>query len=142
MRGVPDRPGVASDLFTALADQNISVDVIVQLAPAAGHTDLAFTVARTDHPKALRISKDVAQKVGASAVESDEKIAKVSIVGAGMRSHSGVAAKMFSMLAKDGINIQMISTSEIKVSCVIDEKYCELAVRTLHDGFGLGKPSA
>jgi len=139
IRGVPDRPGVAATVFTSLADANISVDVIVQNTAHNGTTDLNFTVQRTDFAKAMKITKDVADKTGAAAVEGDEKIAKVSIVGAGMRSHAGVAARMFSMLGQDNINIQMISTSEIKVSCVIDEKYCELAVRTLHDGFGLGK---
>ncbi|MEW5848289.1 MAG: aspartate kinase [Myxococcota bacterium] len=141
VRSVPDAPGVAAQIFTALADANISVDVIVQNASAAGHTDLTFTVGRTDHKKAMRITEEVAKQIGARAVEGDEKVAKISIVGAGMRSHAGVAAQMFRLLAKEGINIQMISTSEIKVSCVVDEKYCELAVRTLHDGFGLDKPT-
>ncbi|MBI5497822.1 MAG: aspartate kinase [Deltaproteobacteria bacterium] len=139
VRAVPDKPGVAARLFGALAEANISVDVIVQTASVDHRTDLSFTVPRSDHAKALKLSGEVATAVGASGVESDERIGKVSIVGAGMRSHAGVAAQMFDLLAREGVNIQMISTSEIKVSCVIDEKYTELAVRALHDGFGLGK---
>lgn len=137
IRAVPDRPGVASQIFGALAEANISVDVIVQMASVHGKTDLSFTVPRTDHAKALKLVTDVSQRLEAGAVESDERIGKVSIVGAGMRSHAGVAAKMFDLLARENVNIQMITTSEIKVSCVVEEKYTELAVRALHDGFGL-----
>jgi aspartate kinase len=136
--GIPDQPGVAARLFTALADAHINVDIIVQPNPVDGKTDVSFTVGRTDHHKALKLTQEIAQSLGARGVDSQERIAKVSIVGAGMRSHAGVAARMFSMLAKENINIQAISTSEIKVSCIVDEKYAELAVRTLHDGFGLG----
>jgi aspartate kinase len=136
--GIPDKPGVAAQLFTDLAEANISVDVIVQNVAHHGVTDLSFTIARTDANKAMRIVDQAANRLGATGIESDDRIAKVSIVGAGMRSHAGVAARMFTMLAQEGINILMISTSEIKVSCVIDQKYTELAVRTLHDGFGLG----
>lgn len=136
--GVPDQPGVAGRIFTALADANISVDVIVQPPQVQGKTDVSFTVAKADLDKTLALIGPLAQSMGARGVESDLRIAKVSIVGAGMRSHAGVAARMFRMLASENINIQVITTSEIKVSCLIDEKYTELAVRTLHEGFNLG----
>jgi len=136
---VPDKPGIAAKLFSPLSDANITVDMIIQNVSHEGYTDLTFTVPRADFKKALKIVEDAAAKVGASGVESNETIAKVSIVGVGMRSHSGVASKMFSTLSAEGINIQMISTSEIKVSCVIDDKYTELAVRVLHEAFGLAK---
>jgi aspartate kinase len=136
---VPDKPGIAAQLFSPLSDANISVDMIIQNVSHEGSTDLTFTVPRTDFKKALKIVEDAAAKIGAAGVESNQAIAKISIVGVGMRSHSGIASKMFSTLAAEGINIQMISTSEIKVSCVIDDKYTELAVRVLHDAFGLEK---
>lgn len=139
LQGVPDKPGIATKIFTPLADANINVDMIVQNVSAEGHTDLTFTVPKSDFKKALEIVKNTAKDIEARNVIADENIAKVSVVGVGMRSHSGVAAKMFDLLSKEGINIMMISTSEIKVSCVIDNKYTELAVRVLHDGFGLGK---
>lgn len=135
---IPDKPGIATGIFTPLSDANIIVDVIIQNISTKGLTDITFTVPRTDFKKALKIVEETAQKIGAGGVISDEKVAKVSIVGVGMRSHSGVASKMFGALSAEGINIQMISTSEIKVSCVIDDKYAELAVRVLHDAFGLG----
>ncbi|MFA5701168.1 MAG: aspartate kinase [Desulfuromonas sp.] len=135
---IPDKPGIAASIFTPLSDANIIVDVIIQNVSTKGLTDITFTVPRTDFKKALKIVEETAQKMGAGGVTSDEKVAKVSIVGVGMRSHSGVASKMFGALSAEGINIQMISTSEIKVSCVIDDKYAELAVRVLHDAFGLG----
>lgn len=137
--GIPDRPGIASKLFTPISEANINVDMIVQNISAEGHTDLTFTVPKSDFKKALEIVKKIAKDIEARNVVADENIAKVSVIGVGMRSHSGIAAKMFDLLSKEGINIMMISTSEIKVSCVIDTKYTELAVRVLHDGFGLGK---
>lgn len=137
--GIPDRPGIASKLFTPISEANINVDMIVQNISAEGHTDLTFTVPKGDFKKALEIVKKIAKDIEARNVVADENIAKVSVIGVGMRSHSGIAAKMFDLLSKEGINIMMISTSEIKVSCVIDTKYTELAVRVLHDGFGLGK---
>ncbi len=136
---VPDKPGIAAQLFSPLSEANITVDMIIQNVSHEGFTDLTFTVPRADFKKALKIVEESAAKVGAAGVDSNESIAKVSIVGVGMRSHSGVASKMFSTLSAEGINIQMISTSEIKVSCVIDDKYTELAVRVLHDAFGLAK---
>ncbi|MDY0211851.1 MAG: aspartate kinase [Desulfuromonadaceae bacterium] len=135
---IPDKPGIAASIFSPLSDASISVDVIIQNISTKGLTDITFTVPRTDLKKTLKIVEETAQKIGAGGVTSDEKVAKVSIVGVGMRSHSGVASKMFSTLSAEGINIQMISTSEIKVSCVIDDKYAELAVRVLHEAFELG----
>jgi aspartate kinase len=138
---VPDRPGVAARLFTPLSEKNILVDMIIQNASIQGHTDLTFTVSRKDIREAKRIISDVIKEVGADKVEVDDNVAKVSIIGVGMISHSGVAAKMFSTLAKEGINIMMISTSEIKISCVVEAKYAELAVTILHDAFGLERAS-
>jgi aspartate kinase len=136
---VPDKPGIASQLFSPLSHANITVDMIIQNVSHEGYTDLTFTVPRTDFKKALKIVEETAGQIGAGGVASDENIAKVSIVGVGMRSHSGIASKMFQTLSQEGINIQMISTSEIKVSCIIDSKYTELAVRVLHDAFGLSR---
>ncbi len=139
---VPDVPGVAAKLFKPIADANIVVDMIIQTSSTEkGGADLAFTVPKTDFSKALQIVKEGVKQIGGKEVLSDENIAKVSIIGVGMRSHSSVAAQMFSALAREGINIQMISTSEIKISCVIDSKYTELAVRALHDAFELDKPT-
>lgn len=135
--GVPDRPGVASKIFTPLADANIVVDMIVQNVSHEGHTDMTFTTAKVDAKKAYRLMEKVAFELGAKLVAVDEDIAKISMVGSGMRSHSGIATKMFTILCDEGINIEMISTSEIKISCVIKEKYGELAVRALHTAFGL-----
>ncbi|MBI4229067.1 MAG: aspartate kinase, partial [Deltaproteobacteria bacterium] len=135
---VSDQPGIAAKLFNPLADEGIVVDMIVQNVSTEGYTDMTFTVPRTDFKKAIRITEGVATELGAKAVTSDDRIAKVSLVGVGMKTHSGIASKMFSVLAREGINIMMISTSEIKISCVIDEKYTELAVRTLLDEFELG----
>ena len=129
---VPDRPGLAAKILTPIANAHIVVDMIIQNASEEGFTDLTFTVPRTDHQKALAMVKEVAAEIGAGGVTSNTSIAKVSVVGLGMRSHAGVAARMFQVLAQEGINIQMISTSEIKVSAVIDAKYTELAVRSLH----------
>jgi aspartate kinase len=136
---VPDRPGVAARLFTPLSEKNIVVDMIIQNASIQGHTDLTFTVSRKDIREATRIISEVVRDVGAEKLEVDDNVAKVSIIGVGMISHSGVAARMFQTLAREGINIMMISTSEIKVSCVVEAKYTELAVTVLHDAFGLGK---
>ncbi len=138
---VPDRPGVAARLFTPLSEHNILVDMIIQNASIQGHTDLTFTVSRKDIREATRIISEVVQEVGAEKLEVDDNVAKVSIIGVGMISHSGVAARMFETLAREGINIMMISTSEIKISCVVEAKYTELAVTVLHDAFGLGKES-
>lgn len=139
VRRLPDHPGVASQLFMPLSEANINIDVIIQNISADGFTDLTYTVPRPDLTKALRIVEKTAKALGAAKVESDEKIAKVSVVGVGMRSHSGVAARMFSTLAQEKINIQMISTSEIKISVVIDEEELEKAVRALHKAFELEK---
>lgn len=133
--GVPDRPGIAAEIFGQLAKDNINVDMIIQNVSIQDKTDLSFTVQKTDLLRAMESCKKIAEKIGAERVVSDEDIAKVSIVGVGMKSHAGVAAKMFELLAANNINIQMISTSEIKISCVIDEKFSELAVRVLHDAF-------
>jgi aspartate kinase len=135
--GVPDVPGVAAKVFGPIGDAGIIVDMIVQTARPDGKADLTFTVPRTDFKQALEIVKKVAEELKAERVEGDDTIAKVSIIGAGMRTHPGVATKMFETLAKHGINIMMISTSEIKISCVIDEKFTELAVRALHEAFQL-----
>ncbi len=133
--GVPDRPGLAAQVFGRIAGGGIVVDMIIQNASADGTTDLTFTVPRGDYEKALGMLQSQQASLGARGVASDTKVAKVSIVGLGMRSHAGVAARMFEVLAAEGINIQMISTSEIKISVVVDEKYTELAVRALHDAF-------
>ncbi|WP_257456637.1 aspartate kinase [Archangium lipolyticum] len=140
--GVPDTPGVAAKIFGALDAQNIVVDLIVQTASRDGRTDLSFTVGKTDLVKAKEIVERVSKEIHAGGLETDGDVAKVSIVGVGMRNHSGVAAKMFQVLASEGINIQLISTSEIKVSCLIQSKYTELAVRALHTAFGLDKAPA
>lgn len=136
---VPDRPGIAHRLFGSIADANITVDMIIQNISKRGLTDITFTVIKSDLLKATNIVGEIAREIGAKDVTTDENIAKVSIVGTGMRSHSGVASTMFGALAKEGINIMMISTSEIKISCVIESKYTELAVRALHDAFQLDK---
>jgi aspartate kinase len=138
--GVPDKPGIAARLFKGIADANIVVDMIVQNISSDGKaTDISFTVPKTDSKKALKLTEDIAKGLEARGVDLREDIAKISVVGVGMRTHSGVAAQMFDTLAKHGINIMAISTSEIKVSCLIDAKYTELAVRVLHDAFELAK---
>ena len=134
---VPDRPGIAAQVFGALGAQGIVVDMIVQNISRDGFTDISFTLPRADRARAEQVLDRQAQDIGAAGVAADDRIAKVSIVGVGMRSHAGVAAQMFSTLSREGINIQMISTSEIAVSCVIEDKYTELAVRALHDSFNL-----
>jgi aspartate kinase len=135
--GVPDRPGVAAGLFKPLAENNISVDMIIQNVSESGVTDISFTVRKEDMARARKLTDKIAKELDADRVIYDDKIVKVSVVGLGMRSHAGVASKVFETLASGGINIQMISTSEIKVSCVVDEKYGELAIRLLHEAFGL-----
>jgi len=132
---VPDKPGVAAKLFKALGDKNIVVDMIVQNVSHNGYTDISFTVNKTDADYAEEIAKEVAKEIGAEGVERNDKIAKISVVGLGMKTHAGTAGKMFEVLYKEGINIYAISTSEIKISCLIDEKYAELAVRALHEAF-------
>ncbi|HHH36478.1 MAG TPA: aspartate kinase [Gammaproteobacteria bacterium] len=140
--GVPDQPGVASRILGPVADAGIEVDMIVQNIAEDSTTDFTFTVHRNDYARALGILQDVARDLKAREVNGDDKIVKISLVGVGMRSHAGIASRMFKALADEGINIRMISTSEIKVSVVVDEKYLELGVRALHEAFGLGEPNA
>lgn len=135
--GVPDKPGIAYQILGPVADANVDVDMIIQNVGHDGTTDFSFTVNRPDYDKAIKILEGVQAHIGARAIQGDRTMAKVSIVGVGMRSHPGVASRMFRTLAEEGINIQMISTSEIKISVAIDEKYLELAVRVLHRAFGL-----
>ncbi|MDP2783951.1 MAG: aspartate kinase [Sulfurimicrobium sp.] len=139
--GVPDRPGIAYQILGPVAEANIDVDMIIQNVGADGTTDFTFTVHRNEYAKAIGILKGVQAHIGAREIVGDDKIAKVSVVGVGMRSHVGIASAMFRTLAEEGINIQMISTSEIKISVVIDEKYMELAVRVLHKAFNLDESS-
>lgn len=134
---VPDKPGIAAKILGPIGEAGIIVDMIIQNPETDGKTDLTFTIPSGNYREAMEIEKKVAREIGAEDIFGDENIAKVSITGVGMRSHYGVAAKMFSALAKENINIQMITTSEIRVSCVIEEKYTELAVRALHKAFGL-----
>ena len=136
---VPDKPGVASKIFTPISDAHIVVDMIIQNTSSDGSTDLTFTIPKGDLKKAMKLVKKTADEIKAQSVMADENIVKVSIVGAGMVSHAGVASKMFTALAKENINILMISTSEIKISCVVEAKYGELAARVLHQAFGLEK---
>jgi aspartate kinase len=139
--GVPDKPGVAYQLLGPIADANIEVDMIIQnIAPDGGTTDFTFTVNRGDYRRALEILSRTAEELGAREVTGDDKIVKISLVGVGMRSHAGIASTMFEALAKEGVNIRMISTSEIKISVVVDERYLELGVRTLHEAFDLAQP--
>mgnify|MGYP001578027250 CR=1 FL=1 len=135
--GVPDKPGIAFKILGPIADANIEVDMIVQNVGEDNTTDLTFTVNRNDFENALDILKNTAVEMDARDVKGDKRIVKISVVGVGMRSHAGIASEMFKALADEGINIQMISTSEIKISVVVDEKYLELGVRTLHSAFGL-----
>ncbi|WP_417912771.1 aspartate kinase [Candidatus Electronema sp. TJ] len=139
IKGVPDQPGVASKIFQPISNAGILVDMIIQNTREGQLTDITFTVLRTDYARTMEMLKKTAADVGAESVTSDESIAKISIVGVGMRNHSGVASTMFQVMANEGINIMMIATSEIKVSCVIAEKYTELAVRSLHTAFALDK---
>ncbi len=137
LKKVPDQPGVAAKIFTPIAESGIVVDMIIQNTRASGQTDLTFTVPKDSHTVAMQIENKVAQEIGAESVVGDLNIAKVSVIGVGMKNHSGVASIMFNTLAKENINITMISTSEIRISCIIEEKYTELAVRILHTAFGL-----
>ena len=139
LKKVPDQPGIAAKIFTPIAESGIVVDMIIQNTRACGKTDLTFTVPTSEFKTALETQKKIAKKIGAEEVFGDENIAKVSVIGVGMKDHSGVASKMFTALASEGINITMISTSEIRISCVIEEKYTELAVRVLHTAVGLDK---
>jgi len=141
MVGVPDRPGVASSILGPVADANIEVDMIVQNSAADGATDFTFTVSRDDYDLTLRILNEIAETLSAREVRGDRNIVKLSIVGVGMRSHAGIASRMFKALSKENINILMISTSEIKISIVVDQKYSELGVRVLHSEFGLSETS-
>jgi aspartate kinase len=137
INGVPDQPGVASKILGPVTDANIEIDMIVQNISEEGHTDFTFTVHRNDYEKAHSLMKKVSKELGAQKMKGDDAIVKISLVGVGMRSHAGIANTMFDTLAKENINIRMISTSEIKISVVVDEKYLELGVRSLHDAFGL-----
>jgi aspartate kinase len=137
VQGVPDKPGIAYQILGPVADANIDVDMIVQNAGVHGLTDFSFTVPRNDYARTKKLIEEVQKHIGAKELIGDDRIAKVSIVGVGMRSHCGIASKAFRALSEEGINIQMISTSEIKISVVVDEKYLELAVRVLHDAFDL-----
>ncbi|MBS2023520.1 MAG: aspartate kinase [Deltaproteobacteria bacterium] len=139
VRAVPDKPGVAARIFAPLADAGVVVDVIVQTPSHDGATDVAFTVGKLDIDKAREVMSKAKKAIGFKSLEVESGIAKVSVVGVGMRNHAGVASKMFQVLAKEGVNIRVISTSEIKITCLIDEKYSELAVRSLHDAFELEK---
>ena len=139
VRKVPDKPGMAAKVFTSLSDANIVVDVIVQNVSKKDKTDITFTVPKVDAKKAYKIMEKTAKEVGAEGVSIDEDIAKVSIVGSGMMSHAGIASKMFTVLAEEGINIEALTTSEIKLSCVIEGKYGQLAVQALHRAFGLDR---
>ena len=134
---VPDTPGTASLIFTPISEAGIVVDMIIQNTLDGALTDLTFTVPRTDYERAMQLLNPVTKEIGAESISGSKSISKISIVGTGMRNHSGIASKMFQVLAGEGINIQMISTSEIKISCVVEEKYTELAVRSLHEAFGL-----
>lgn len=137
LRKVPDQPGIAAKVFSPIADAGIQIDMIIQNTRQGGQTDLTFTVPEKDFNQAMQISNRIANEINATEVLGDSDIAKVSVIGVGMKNHSGVAAKMFSALAAENINIRLITTSEIRISCVITEKYAELAVRTLHDAFSL-----
>ncbi|MFZ1957442.1 MAG: aspartate kinase [Desulfobacterales bacterium] len=139
LKKVPDQPGIAAKIFTPISEAKIVVDTIIQNTRAGGKTDLTFTVPESDFPRAMEIEREVARQIGAEEVFGGKDIAKVSVIGVGMRNHSGVASIMFNALAKENVNIIMISTSEIRISCVIEEKYTELAVRVLHSAFGLDR---
>ncbi|MEE1540765.1 MAG: aspartate kinase, partial [Arenicellales bacterium] len=142
VRDIPDRPGIASKLLGPIADAHINVDMIIQNVGTDGNTDMTFTVPRSDLVASMELLQELAVELGAKEVVGDEGMAKISVVGVGMRSHSGVASKMFAALAGEGINIQLISTSEIKISVVVEEKYMELAIRTLHKAFNLSEAAA
>lgn len=136
---VPDRPGIAAKIFKTIALSEINVDMIVQNVSHTRRTDISFTVPKADSHEAIKITKRIANRIGAGEVLEDRNIARVSIVGVGMKSHPGVAAKMFEVLAKGKINIEMISTSEISISCIVNKKSAEKALKAVHDKFNLGK---
>ncbi|MGH9206577.1 MAG: ACT domain-containing protein, partial [Acidimicrobiales bacterium] len=136
--GVPDRPGVAARLFRALADRGVNVDMIVQNVSTQGTTDISFTVPRSECSASLEVGRELASEIAAADVVADTEIARVSLIGAGMKSHPGVTATMFEVLAKEGINIEMISTSSIRISCVVRTSAVERAVQVLHEAFELG----
>jgi aspartate kinase len=140
--GVPDQPGIAARLFRSLADRDVNVDMIVQNVSEGGHTDISFTVPREDLDAGLEACREHADEIGARDVVADDHIAKVSLIGAGMKSHPGVSARMFEVLAEVGVNIEMISTSAIRITCVVDEADAEKAVVALHDAFELDRPVA
>ena len=137
LKMVPDQPGVAAKIFSPLAEAGIVVDMIIQTSPTNGRNDITFTVPKTDYDRTIAVSEEIVTRLGADNVKGKVDIAKISVIGVGMKNHSGVAAKMFATLADENINIRLISTSEIRISCVVDEKYAELAVRVLHAAFGL-----
>lgn len=139
LKRVPDQPGISSKIFTPIAEAGIVVDMIIQNTRTGGETDLTFTVTKADFKAAVEIAQKIGKEIGATEILTDEDIAKISVIGVGMKNHSGVAAKMFGALADENINIRLISTSEIRISCVIEKKYSELAVRALHTAFGLDK---
>ena len=137
LKKVPDQPGIAAKIFSPITEAGIVVDMIIQNTRSGGQTDLTFTVPKNDYARALEIEQRIAEEIGSEKVFGDESIAKVSVIGVGMKNHSGVASIMFTALARENINISMISTSEIRISCIVEEKYAELAVRVLHSAFGL-----
>ena len=142
VRDVPDKPGMAAEIFRELATKGVNVDMIVQNVSREGATDMSFTVVKGDLPATLKITRAVSHRIGAGEVTTDEGVAKLSIVGIGMRSHSGIAAKMFEAMARERINIEMISTSEIKISVIIRRQHAERAMRVIHQAFGLGRRKA
>jgi aspartate kinase len=139
VRDVPDKPGMAAEIFREMADKGVNVDMIVQNVSREGSTDMSFTVVKSDLPTTLKVARSVSHRIGAGEVTTDEGVAKLSIVGIGMRSHSGISAKMFEAMARERINIQMISTSEIKISCVIRKAHADRAVRAIHRAFVLNR---
>jgi len=139
---IPDHPGIASNVFGPVAEAGINVDVIVQNVSEEGHTDITFTVPRNDYAPTMKLMSELCESLGAKSCKGDDSVAKVSVIGVGMRSHAGVAQKMFQVLAAEGVNIQMINTSEIKSTVVIEDKYVELAVRSLHAAFDLEEAAA
>ena len=139
IKKVPDQPGIAAKIFLPISDAGVLVDMIIQNTRESHLTDMTFTVMRNDYARTMEMLNKVAEEIGAESVTGDESIVKISIVGVGMRNHSGIASTMFQIMANEGINMMMISTSEIKVSCIVAEKYTELAVRSLHSAFALDK---
>jgi aspartate kinase len=136
---VPDQPGTAAAVLQPISDANIEVDMIVMNAPRSGQVDFSFSVQRDDFGQAMALASDAAKKLDGDEVLGDDRVAKISVVGVGMRSHAGIATRLFETLAREGINVRMVSTSEIKISVMVDEKYLELGVRVLHEAFELGQ---